>query len=109
MVGLLLTSCGRPKTDTLRIPIPEAASAAELNLIREALWEEQESLPDTITFFTAITTSMAPEPALEITYVTRRLRRQNVLYRIHQLGYTVEGRPGDPAERLAFLAESRLP
>jgi hypothetical protein len=109
LIILGLTGCFRPEISTVRISVPEAESEAELNLIRQELWDVQDSLPDQINFYESITLSMQPEPALEIGYFNRHLGKQNVLYQVHRLGYSVEGRSGDPSVRLKFLAESQLP
>ena len=105
----LLSSCFRPQTEMLRVELPEVESAEELELIRTHLLDSQEPLPEPVSFYSDILIVLDPAPALEIEFFTRHAGKQNVLHRIHRLGYTVDVRPGDPQRRIAFLAQSLAP
>ena len=110
LLGILfLSSCTRSQSAQLRISLPEATSAAELDLIRTALLTEQELLPDRLRFYHSILVSMMPEPSIEITYDPEHLGKQNLLFKLNDFGYSVEGRPGDPVKRLSFLTRTLSP
>jgi hypothetical protein len=105
---LTLSGCAKQEPAVLRMELPEVKSLEELTLIRETLLSEQEILPEGMIFYHTIQATMQPVPRLVIQYDTRHLRRQNIVNRIHELGYTVEDRPGDPQARMEFLTRSFL-
>jgi hypothetical protein len=110
ILGLLfMTACFRAGPERLQIDLPEADSADELRLIREALLSEQDLLPEGVVFYHSIEASMEPKPHLILELDPRHLRRQNVYYKIHKMGYSVGGRTGDPDARLEFLTRALLP
>ena len=109
LVIVMISACSRQVSERLEIAIPEVQSKQELELIRNRLLEEQELLPDRIVFYHSISTSMTPKPRLILEVDPQQLRLQNVYVKIHELGYTVDDRSGDPVKRMAFLTRTLSP
>lgn len=101
----MLASCTKEPTQSYTIPLPEVESLAELELLQNTLLAEQNALPEGIRFYEAVDIEMIPSPVLHVTVYARHLRKQNLMHRLHEWGYSVEGRPGDPSKRAVFLVE----
>ena len=103
LVLILITGCYRADSRRLVVDLPETAGRpAELATIKQALWSEQERVKNGIVFYDEIKVD-AENARLEIIYNREYLADMNVLGKIHALGYSVNGLPGDPA----LLAKTR--
>lgn len=104
---LISSGCYRADTRSLWLEIPEAkGNPVELEALRQYLLDEQSRLINGIVFYQDIRTDVQ-NGGLEITYLREYLADMNVLGKINQLGYRVNGLPGN-AEKLALTRQTLL-
>jgi len=96
LASMLLTACYRPETRTLLLVLPDThGNAEELDALKRYLLREQDQLRSGLTFYEDIRITPS-ESALEITYNRRHLADMNLVYKLNDLGYTVNDLEGDP-------------
>ncbi|MDF3130055.1 hypothetical protein P0Y35_12680 [Kiritimatiellaeota bacterium B1221] len=110
ILWLLLTSaCYRPETRNIVITLPEVnGNTEELDAVKRVLLSEQDRLRKGLTFYQDIRIN-AEHSSLEVTYNREYLADMNLVHKINQLGYQINGLPGDPEKRAAFLKQMNLP
>lgn len=96
LILLMLLGCYRPSLREVRLYIPETeGNEAELTLLKNYLLSEESNLRDGLRFYESITVH-AEESSLDILYSRRHLADQNIISKIHRIGYTVNDFPGNP-------------
>ncbi len=106
---LLGVACYRPEVRELVLTIPEArGNAEELDAIKRMLLIEQDRLREGLNFYEDIRVNTETS-SLEVRYNREYLADMNLVHKINQLGYQIDGLPGDPEKRAAFLKQMNLP